>query len=326
MKKINELNSTVSSTDLVVRLEKVIVSTATNGSSYLILNLSDKTGRVEARKWSVTEEDKQLLQPNSFVLFKNAAVNEFRGVLQLKVNDYSILSETELNNLGLEVKDFFIEAPINIEKNYAELINILEGITNDTYRVLTIGLIKKYEKEFLSYPAAMTIHHNVKGGLFWHSFTLVKNALALKPSYAYASIDWELLICGAILHDIGKVIEINDPTGTDYSLQGKIIGHISIGNTELNKLSETLNIYKDEQGNINESLTLLQHMIIASHGKKEYGSPTEPVIIEAIMLSMFDDLDAKVFKINDELNKVEYKTWTPRIISVDGKMFYKHKK
>ncbi|ATZ17853.1 3'-5' exoribonuclease YhaM family protein [Mesoplasma melaleucae] len=326
MKKINELNSTFSSTDLVVRLEKVIVSTATNGSSYLILNLSDKTGRVEARKWTVTEEDKQMLQPNSFVLFKNAAVNEFRGVLQLKVNDYSILSETELNNLGLEAKDFIIEAPINVEKNYAKLMSILEGVTNDTYRTLTIGLIKKYEKEFLSYPAAMTIHHNVKGGLFWHSFTLVKNALALKPSYAYASIDWELLICGAILHDIGKVIEIIGPTGTDYSLQGKIIGHISIGNTELNKLAEELNIYKDDQGNINESLTLLQHMIIASHGKKEYGSPTEPVIIEAIMLSIFDDLDAKVFKINHELNKVEHKSWTPRIISVDGKMFYKHKK
>ncbi|AVN62287.1 CMP-binding protein [Mesoplasma coleopterae] len=326
MKKINELNNTVSSTDLVVRVEKVIVSTATNGSSYLILNLSDKTGRVEARKWTVTDEDKQLLQPNAFVLFKNAAVNEFRGVLQLKVSEYSILSEDDLNHFGLEGKDFFIEAPINIEKNYAELMTILEGLTNQTYRELTIGLIKKYEKEFLTYPAAMSIHHNVKGGLFWHSFTLVKNALALKPSYAYASIDWELLICGAILHDIGKVIEIIDPTGTDYSLQGKVIGHISIGNTELNKIAEELKIYKDEQGNINESLTLLQHMIIASHGKKEYGSPTEPVIIEAIMLSMFDDLDAKVFKINDELNKVEHKTWTPRIISVDGKMFYKHKK
>ncbi|AVN64302.1 MULTISPECIES: 3'-5' exoribonuclease YhaM family protein [Mesoplasma] len=326
MRKINELNNTISSTDLVVRIEKVIISTATNGSSYIILNLSDKTGRIEARKWTVTEEDKQLLQPNAFVLFKNAAVNEFRGVLQLKVSDYSVVSENDLNSYGLDVKDFFIEAPINIEKNYGELMSILESLTNQTYKELTIGLIKKYEKEFLTYPAAMSIHHNVKGGLFWHSFTLVKNALALKPSYAYASIDWELLICGAILHDIGKVIEIIDPTGTDYSLQGKIIGHISIGNTELNKIAEELNLYKDEQGNINESLTLLQHMIIASHGKKEYGSPTEPVIIEALMLSMFDDLDAKVFKINDELNKVELKTWTPRIISVDGKMFYKHKK
>ncbi|ASZ09003.1 HD domain-containing protein [Mesoplasma chauliocola] len=326
MKKINELNNSIPAADLVVRLEKIIVSTATNGSSYLILNLSDKTGRIEARKWTVTEEDKQLLQPNAFVLFKNAAINEFRGVLQLKVNDYTIVSETELASYGLKSSDFFIEAPINIEKNYAELMTILEGLTNETYSKLTIGLIKKYEQEFLTYPAAMTIHHNVKGGLFWHSFTLVKNAMALRPSYSYASIDWELLICGAILHDIGKVIEIVDLTGTDYSLQGKVIGHISIGNTELNKIAEELNLYKDENGNINESLTLLQHMIIASHGKKEYGSPTEPVIIEAIMLSMFDDLDAKVFKINDELNKVEHKTWTPRIISVDGKMFYKHKK
>ncbi|MBY7704121.1 HD domain-containing protein [Vibrio harveyi] len=112
-------------------------------------------------------------------------------------------------------------------------------------------------------------------------------------------------MCGAILHDIGKVIEIVDVSGSDYSLEGKLLGHISIGNAEINKIAEELNLYKDESNNINSDITLLQHMVLASHGKKEFGSPVEPVLIEAIILSMLDDLDAKVFKINDELKKVE---------------------
>ncbi|SYV95618.1 3'-5' exoribonuclease yhaM, partial [Mycoplasma putrefaciens] len=111
------------------------------------------------------------------------------------------------------------------------------------------------------------------------------------------------------MHDIGKVIEILDSTGSDYSLEGKILGHISIGNVEVNKIAEELNLYKDGQDNINQEVTLLQHMILASHGKKEFGSPVEPVLIEAVILSMLDDLDAKVFKINDELNRVEQENW-----------------
>ncbi|PPE05038.1 3'-5' exoribonuclease [Entomoplasma ellychniae] len=326
MKKIHEINTSMSQVSFVARIEKVLFSTSTNGSSYIIMHLSDSSGRIECRKWTVAEEDKTNLIPNAFIRIENAVVNEFRGVLQLKISDYQIIDTDQLQQHGIREEDFFIKAPLDVEKQYKNLLEILNGLENQTYKQLTIGLIKKYEKEFLAYPAAMTIHHNVKGGLFWHSFTLVQNALALKPNYAYASIDWELLICGAILHDIGKVIEIIDSSGVDYSLEGKILGHISIGNAELNKLAEELNIYKDNEGNINESLTLLQHMILASHGKKEFGSPTEPAIIEAIMLSMFDDLDAKVFKVNDELNKVEVKSWTQRIPSVDGKMFYKHNK
>lgn len=326
MKKINEINNTLSQVSFVARIEKVLFSTATNGSSYIILNLSDNTGRIECRKWTVTEDDKEKLKTNAFVRIDNATVNEFRGLLQLKISEYKILSDRDLLQLNIHKEDFFIKAPLDVKKQYIKLSEILNSVENHTYKTLTIALIKKYETEFLSYPAAMTIHHNVQGGLFWHSFTLVQNALALKPSYTYANIDWELLICGAILHDIGKVIEIIDTTGTDYSLEGKVLGHISIGNAELNKIAEELNLYYDENNKINESLTLLQHMILASHGKKEFGSPTEPVIIEAIMLSMFDDLDAKIFKVNEELNKVDHKSWTQRVLSVDNKMFYKHKK
>ncbi|AJM71995.1 3'-5' exoribonuclease YhaM family protein [Mycoplasma yeatsii] len=327
MKKINEISLDKNPINAIVRIEKAIISTGSSGANYLILHLADSTGRIEARKWIVTEEDKQLLKPNAIILLENTIISEYRGVLQLKIDDYKVIDESQLSFYNIKKEDLFISAPLDINREYNNLLKILSSVKNDTYRQITTKLIEKYKEQFLTFPAAMSIHHNVTGGLFWHSYTLVLNALALKPNYQYASIDWDLLICGAILHDIGKVIEIVDVSGSDYSLEGKLLGHISIGNAEINKIAQELNLYKDESNNINSEVTLLQHMVLASHGKKEFGSPVEPVLIEALILSMLDDLDAKVFKINDELKKVEsVNNWTQRIISVDNRMFYKHKK
>ncbi|QVJ97653.1 HD domain-containing protein [Mycoplasma mycoides subsp. capri] len=326
MKKVKDINIEDHLIDTILRIERVIVSTGSSGNNYLILHLADSTGRIEARKWVVSEKDKQLLKPNTIVLLKDTIVHEYRNILQLKVEDYQVIDEKDLLKYHLNKTDLYITAPLDIKTSYLELISLLNSINNQTYKTITLNLIEKYKKEFLTFPAAMSIHHNVTNGLFWHSYTLVKNVLSLKENYFYANIDWDLLICGAILHDIGKVIEISDVNGSDYSLEGKLLGHISIGNAEINKLADKLNLYKDQNNKINKEITLLQHMILASHGKKEFGSPIEPVLIEAVILSALDDLDAKVYKINDELSKIEIDNWTQKIISIDNRMFYKHKK
>ncbi|WP_347938502.1 HD domain-containing protein [Mycoplasma feriruminatoris] len=326
MKKVKDINIKDHLIDTILRIERVIVSTGSSGNNYLILHLADSSGRIEARKWIVNEKDKQLLKPNAIILLKDTLVHEYRNILQLKIEDYLIIDEKDLLKYHLNKTDLYISAPLDIKTNYQELISLLNSINNQTYKTITLSLLEKYKKEFLTFPAAMSIHHNVTSGLFWHSYTLVKNVLSLKQNYFYANIDWDLLICGAILHDIGKVIEIADVNGSDYSLEGKLLGHISIGNAEINKLAEQLNLYKDQNNKINQEITLLQHMILASHGKKEFGSPIEPVLIEAVILSTLDDLDAKVYKINDELSKIELDTWTQKIVSIDNRMFYKHKK
>jgi len=310
--------------DGIFRVERVNVSTGSNGANYMIVHLADRTGRIEGRKWLMTAEDKELIQPNLYIYLTGAVANEFRNNLQLKINDYKMLDESELANYDYKMSDFYMVAPVDINKEYKNLMGILEKVTNTTYREITIGLLKKYETIFLTYPAAMSIHHNVVGGLFWHSYTLVRDALAIKDNYAYAAIDWDLVVCGAILHDIGKVIEINGQAASDYTLEGKLLGHISIGNTEVNKMAEELNLYHLADGSINPSVTLLQHMILASHGKHEYGSPVEPVIIEAVILSTFDNLDARIFRTSEETAKIELGQWTPRIMSEDGKFFLKH--
>lgn len=323
MKKIKNVVPNEMDLDLIARVEKVNVLSGTTGQSYMVLHLADNSGRLEARKWVVNEIDKEKIQPNKYLILNKATTSEYRGQLQVKINDYQIIEADELKDYGLQTDDFFISAPVNVEKEYKKLMTILNDLENKTYQKITIGLIKKHQDKFLTYPAAMTIHHNVTGGLFWHSYTLVRNALAIKDNYKYAKIDWELLICGSILHDIGKVVEIIDVTGVDYSLEGKMLGHISIGNSEIAKIAEDLKII-DQKHPTNKYVTLLEHMVLASHGKNEFGSPVEPMIIEAIILSTFDNLDARIYRTNDEINKVNVDQWTPRILSENGKMFLNH--
>jgi len=114
----------------------------------------------------MTAEDKELIQPNLYIYLTGAVANEFRNNLQLKINDYKMLDEAELANYGYQMSDFYMIAPVDINKEYKKLMEILEAVQNPTYREITIGLLKKYEDIFLTYPAAMSIHHNVVGGLF----------------------------------------------------------------------------------------------------------------------------------------------------------------
>lgn len=322
--KISEINDSLKSVNTFARIEKVILSTGTNGQNYLILHLADRTGRVEARLWNAEDKDKTVLIPGKFLKF-DANVNMYRQQLQLKLNSYIVIEESELGSYELSIDDFEVVAPLNIDSNYAKLIEMLEAISNPTYKAITLGLIQQYEVEFKTYPAAVSIHHNVIGGLFWHSFSLFMNIQQIKPNYdKFATVDWDLAYCGALLHDIGKIIEMKGKSAVDYTLEGKLLGHISIGNTMVFDKAKELNIAVSSDGKINEDVTKLQHLILSSHGKKEYGSPVEPVLLEGLIISSFDALDASIYRINDELSKVEKGNFTSRIMTEDGRMFYKH--
>ncbi|ATZ16227.1 3'-5' exoribonuclease [Entomoplasma freundtii] len=324
MKKLHDLKANENDLELLVRIERATLLSGANGQNYLILNLVDPSGRLEARRWMVNDYDKEHLVPNQYIHLTKAVTSEYRGQLQLKINEYAVLTENDLTKFGFKSDDFFVKAPLDVEKHYQDFKKLVGGFENEVYRKVTLHLLKKYEKEFLRYPAAIFIHHNVHGGLFWHSYTLVKNILAIRDNYSYANIDWELLIAGAILHDLGKVVEINNIGANDYSLEGKLIGHISLGNSQVVQAAHELGFIDYENGRQNASVTLLEHLILASHGKHDFGSPVEPHTIEAVILSTFDNLDARIYRTNEEISKVNLFSWTPKLPSEDNKMFYHH--
>ncbi|ALD66717.1 3'-5' exoribonuclease YhaM family protein [Spiroplasma cantharicola] len=314
---INEINADSKIVTLIARIEKAILSTGNNGANYLILNLVDMTGRIEARLWNSTEKDLDELKTGLIVKIE-AVTNVYRQQLQLKVNSYEIINEGDYQKHSINEEMFSISAPINVKTNYVKLVDFINSLENKTYKTITLEILKQYEVEFKTFPAAVSIHHNVVGGLFWHSFSLLMGAKALREVYKYADIDWELVYCGTILHDIGKVLEMAGKNASEYTDQGKLLGHISIGNTFVSNKAIQLGLQD------NEDVLKLQHAILASHGKNEYGSPVEPLLIEAVIISSLDSLDARIYKINDELSKVEEGAWTSRILSEDGRSYLNH--
>ncbi len=316
---INEINAESKIVTLIARIEKAILSTGNNGANYLILNLIDKSGRIEARLWNSIEKDVEELKSGLIVKIE-AVTNVYRQQLQLKVNSYEIIDEKNYKKHNINEEMFSISAPINVESHYEKLIDFITTIDNETYKKITLSILKQYEVQFKTFPAAVSIHHNVVGGLFWHSYSLLMGAKAIREVYKYADIDWELVYCGTILHDIGKVLEMAGKNASEYTDVGKLLGHISIGNTFVSNKAIELGL-KD-----NEDVLKLQHVILASHGKNEYGSPVEPLLIEAVIISSLDSLDARIYKINDELSKVEKDAWSSRILSEDGRSYLNHNK
>ena len=137
-------------------------------------------------------------------------------------------------------------------------------------------------------------------------------------SSLYDNVDRDILMAGIILHDIGKVIELSGPIATKYTLEGKLIGHISIMVSEIRAAAERLNIHS-------EVGVLLQHMILSHHGEKDFGSPVPPLTREAFLLHVIDDLDAKMTIINKALDGVNKGEFSQRVMAMDGRAFYQPK-
>ena len=129
----------------------------------------------------------------------------------------------------------------------------------------------------------------------------------------------DLLFAGIILHDLGKTVELSGPIATEYTLEGKLIGHISIIQTDIIEAAKKHNIK-------GEVVTLLQHMVLSHHGKLEYGSPVLPVILEAEVMYLIDNMDSKIVMINKALKDVEDCGYSHRVMGLEGRSFYKHSK
>ena len=282
----------------------------TNGLNYLSFVLQDKSGIIDAKKWDVTAEDINKSEKGKIVRI-DGEVTKFKDKLQIRIadifevdpkdNDLSsllMLGSIEFNTL---IEDF------NYYKN---------SIKNDDCKVILDAVFKKYYSKFIDYPAAVRNHHEFYHGLLHHSVMMCKVAEQLSKLY---DCDYDLLISGCLLHDIGKVIEFSGYVAPSYTNEGNLLGHISIGMSIIKEISDELKI-------TSEVPLLLEHMILSHHGKLEYGSPVVPLTREALLLSMIDDLDAKMMVLDKAFSDIEEDSYTERIFALDNASYYKHKK
>lgn len=282
----------------------------TNGLNYLSFVLQDKSGVIDAKKWDVTAEDINKSEKGKIVRI-DGEVTKFKDKLQIRIADiYEV--DPEDNDLSSLLMLGSIEFNALIEDfNYYK-----NSIKNDDCKAILDAVFKKYYSKFIDYPAAVRNHHEFYHGLLHHSVMMCKVAEQLSKLY---DCDYDLLISGCLLHDIGKVIEFSGYVAPSYTNEGNLLGHISIGMSIIKEISDELKI-------TSEVPLLLEHMILSHHGKLEYGSPVVPLTREALLLSMIDDLDAKMMVLDKAFSDIEEGSYTERIFALDNASYYKHKK
>jgi 3'-5' exoribonuclease len=267
------------------------VSTAKNGVTYLSLKLSDKTGEIDGKLWDNADEVSGRFEREDFVRVKGMAAN-YQGAMQIKMKTLD-----RVDDARVDLSNFIQTSPRNIEEMVKELNAVAEGMTNPYLKQLLNSFLndKSLMDIFKRTPAAKTLHHNYLGGLMEHVVELI--ALAGDVCRHFPSVDKDLLIAGCFLHDIGKVRELAVRKSIEYTTEGKLLGHISLGYEMVADKIRSINGFPVE-------LTMLiKHILLSHHGEYEFGSPKRPKIQEAIIINYLDDLSAKINNFQATLKK-----------------------
>jgi 3'-5' exoribonuclease len=253
------------------------------GGQYLALIVSDRTGSLEARMWDDVADPIEFCSEGCYVKVQGD-ISKYQGKFQITLKKLRLAAESEI-----DPKDYQASTKFDVEEMWAELRGYVASFKDQDLRRLVFAFLddEQIGPAFKAAPAAKRLHHAWLGGLLEHVVTLVRVCLAAVPFYP--EVDPDLLVTGAILHDIGKVRELEWKSSFSYSLEGQMVGHISIAQGMLREKVQALTPPFPEKLRV-----LVEHMILSHHGKYEFGSPKLPMTPEAILLSALDDLEAKM--------------------------------
>jgi len=297
----------------VFLVKEKITSLARNGKPYLTLHLMDKTGDIEARIWDHVDTIGGLFEKDDFI-FIRAKATVYLGKMQLIISEVERVLES-----AIQLADFLPEGERDIQEMLRELFALVESCSDDGLRSLLRSffddpvLLERYRTA----PAAKGMHHVYLGGLLEHSLAVARLVDQLMPLYPMLNRD--LLVTGALLHDVGKVREMTYLRSFDYTDEGKLLGHITIGVEMVHEKIAAIDGFSPEFA------MLLKHMILSHHGQYDFGSPKRPKTIEATVLNYLDDLDSKINGIRTHIRKETFSQsrWTAYHRLYD-RYFYKH--
>lgn len=284
---------------------------ASNGQPFLTLLLADKTDTIDTKVWSATDYDVETYT-NGEVILLSGTINEFRGKAQLQNKNIRLAEDDD----NVKPEDFLEKAPESEDVLRDEIEDTIAEIDNTIIRQITRVFIERYSNDFFIYPAAATIHHAFVSGLAYHTVSMLRIAKSLCNQYPELNTD--MIYAGIILHDIGKIHEFTSVTDTSKSLNGSLLGHIPIMASEIKEVANDLNLDKES-----EEVMILQHLVLAHHGKPEWGSARTPIIREAELLHYIDMIDAKLNTLDKALGKTEPGGFTEKLFALDNRAFYK---
>ena len=263
------------------------VLTDKKGRPYMSVNLLDVSGAINARAWDRTDKLALQFQAGDFVVVKGH-VQVFQNKKQIVLRD---ISKAEVGQY--EVCEIVKSSHQSPEKMFEELIGYVEKLEDKFIKDLLMNSLNDpvIKEKLMDAPAAKTIHHAYMGGLLEHILSISKTMLFLVTNYPYLKID--LLLFGAIYHDLGKIWELEIDQGIKYTDKGRLVGHMGIALEMLDQKTADIEGFPESLKDI------CKHIVLSHHNRLEYGSPKRPKIIEAVVVAMIDDLDSKLNTLNN---------------------------
>jgi 3'-5' exoribonuclease len=257
------------------------------GKPFLNLVLGDRTGTIEAKVWDDAERLDALVAQDDVVGVR-ARVGVYQDKLQLTI---TVMQPLEIGDDDLEI--FLPSSPRDRQQMCRELDALVATVTDLPLRTLLVRCVgnkTQLGRTFRIHPAAKRNHHAYLGGLLEHSLSVAKAADRLCAHYLEqgAQLDRDLLLAAALLHDIGKVRELAARRSFVYTDEGQLLGHILLGLQMVTREAEAIPGFGENR------LLHLQHLIASHQGRLEWASPKVPMTLEALILHMADDLDAKM--------------------------------
>jgi len=295
---------------LIKSVEKKMTA---KGSSYLDLTLADNDGETNAKLWDVKDIPAMSFEKFDFVKVRGSFVT-FNDTQQFRIDRIRKVTPED----GVNMEDYVPSACLSGEVMLEEIEKVIDDFSDYELKLLTRAVIDEYRDKLLIWPAAKGFHHAVRGGLLMHTLAIVRLAKAVCGVYTY--VNYDLLCAGAILHDIAKIDEIAaSETGiaSEYSTKGNLLGHLVMGAMKIEETGKKLGISED-------TLVLLEHMLISHHGVPEFGSAKMPMFVEAVLLNMLDDMDAKLYAMSSAIGEVEPGQFTPKQWAFDNRLLYNH--
>jgi 3'-5' exoribonuclease len=268
-----------------------------SGAPYLELQLADRSGYLPARAWAeTTNRYGNQFQEGDFV-FLEGRIEIYRDALQLVVESITNLEQHQKEHGKILEFDRSLLVPTSrydVEEMWQEVLAMIDNeITSPQVRQLLHTVLGKYERQFKEFPAAIMYHHAYLGGLLEHSLEVARAVLAFAK--IHSDIDVDIALAGALLHDIGKILEFDDPIAPRHSLSGQLIGHLLLGCNMIYDAVMTI-AWPDKR-----IPQLIEHIILSHHGELEYGAAILPKTKEAVIVYHFDDLSAKLNMIDQHI-------------------------
>lgn len=295
---------------LVKSVEK---KTSSKGDTYLDFTLADATGEINGKLWRYSAAEYGEYAANDIVKIRGT-VSVYNGADQLRIErirrriDSDDISEDELVRT----------AAYSSQDMYNKLLQTAENFQDTDLRRLVTSLYSDNREALLYWPAAYKLHHAVRGGLLMHTLSIVRLCEGVCKVYPF--VDRELLITGAMLHDIAKLEEFSvNSVGVaeGYSVKGNLLGHLTMGAQKVGEYAKNLGISE-------ETAVLVQHLILSHHGEPEFGAAVRPMFIEAEILSELDLMDSRLYEMREAVKSAPQGDFSGRVWALDNRKLFSH--